>query len=139
MLGTPKELGKLTWQVSVWFSLLTCLSVRSILIYCAVREVAGQLECTTINYQLMSVWISRDPSREYLQLVVRKDSILVPDRDSKTIIQYSLAGEVERRIPCLRLNDAATWLHVMSPRCDVVIVSCDDTLSCINVGTEDYV
>mgnify|MGYP001791823094 CR=1 FL=1 len=44
------------------------------------------------------------------RLVVRNDSVHVPDRDDKTIIQYSLTGEVERRIPCHVLRLGTIWL-----------------------------
>ena len=65
--------------------------------------------------------------------------VLIPHRESKTIIQYSLTGEVERRIPCPQMKDSNAGLCVMSSRCDIMIVSCDGTVSCIDMSTLDRV
>ena len=93
------------------------------------------------DYQLIQLWrhSQRVFNCVFNQLAVTKDSVLVPDRGSQTIIQYSLTGEAERRIPCPVLTDDYTWLCVMSPRRDAVIVSCDDTVSCIDLSTGDCV
>ena len=91
------------------------------------------------KYQLMQSWRHNEDGHRINQLVVRKDSVLVPDRDSKTITEYSLTGEVEGRIPCPVLRDDYTWLCTMSSCRDAVIVSCDDMVSCIDVSTGDCV
>ena len=87
------------------------------------------------DYQLVRSWRHSERLSLFNQLAVRKDSVFVPDRESKTIVQYSLTGEVERRIPCPILNNAVVWLCVTSSYRDAVIVSCDGTVSCIDVST----
>ena len=117
-----------------------CVYVYDNRIYTLVYIISSDWSVRVYNldYNLIQLWrheINDNPN----QLVVRKDSVLIPHRGSKTIIQYSLTGEVDKRIPCNVLNDAATWLCVMSLSCDTVILSCDDTVSCIDVGTGDCV
>ena len=91
------------------------------------------------DYQLIRSWRHNDLFTISNQLVVRKDSVIVPDRNSKTIIQYSLTGEVERRILCRILKSAPTWLCLTSTRCNAVIVSCGDTVSAIDLRTGQFV
>ena len=90
------------------------------------------------KYQLIRSWRHNEDSEDEMnQLAVSKDSVLVPHRDSKAIIQYSLTGEVQRRIACPILKAGHTWLCVTSSRHDAVIVSCGGTVSCIDVSTGD--
>ena len=87
------------------------------------------------DYQLSEVWVHKDQCDGFNQLAVREESVLVPHRDSKTIIEYSLDGEEERRIPCPMLKDTGTWMCGMSSsRGDAVIVSSGYTVSCIEVS-----
>ena len=65
--------------------------------------------------------------------------MLIPDRDKKTITLYSLTGEAGRRIPCLTLTDADTWLCEVLSRGDTVIVSCNYVVSCVDVSTRSCV
>ena len=88
------------------------------------------------KYQLILSWRHNEDSKDDMnQLAVSKVSVLVPHRNSKTIIQYSLTGEVERRIPCLILMGKNTWMCGMSSHRDIVVVSCDSKVSCIDVST----
>ena len=90
------------------------------------------------KYQLILSWRHNEESKDDMnQLAVSKVSVLVPHRDSKAIIQYSLTGEVQRRIACPILKAGHTWLCVTSSRHDAVIVSCGGTVSCIDVSTGD--
>ena len=91
------------------------------------------------DYQLVRSWRHSERLSLFNQLAVRKDSVFVPDRESKTIVQYSLTGEVERRIPCHVLKDAVARLCATSSCRDTAIVSCGDTVSCIDVSTGDCV
>ena len=117
------------------------VSVTDGVIYALVRERAGgwSVRVYDSDYRPTRSWRHSERSGCFNQMAVRKDSVLVPDGDSKTIIQYSLTGEVERRIPCPILNNTYTWLCLMSSRPDSVIVSCDDTVSCIDLSTGDCV
>ena len=87
------------------------------------------------DYQLSESWGHNDRCEVFNQMVVRDERVLVPNRDRKTIVLYGLAGEVERSIPCFRLTDADTWLCGSSPCHNAVIVSCDGTVSRIEVST----
>ena len=91
-----------------------------------------------LTYQLSDSWRHDERCEGSNQLVVRDNCVLIPNRDRKTIIQYSLAGEVKRLIACLVLKDADTWFCVTPSHCDTMIVSCDDAVSCIDAGTGLY-
>ena len=71
--------------------------------------------------------------------MVIKGSVLVPDRYGKAIMQYSLTGKIERLIPCPLMANDLTWLCVTSSRHESVIVSCRNTISCINMSTRECV
>ena len=115
------------------------VSVSDNVIYALVDEFTGEwlVRVYGSDYQLIRSWRheAKTAGEMFCQLEVRKDCVLVPHIVGKTIIQYSLTGEVERRIPCPILMDASTWLCVMSPHCDTVIVSSADTVSCIDLST----
>ena len=68
------------------------------------------------DYQLVQSWRHSERLNVFNKLAVRKDSVIIPDRSDKTIVQYSLTGEEKRRIPCDLLKEAQTWLCVMSSR-----------------------
>ena len=96
------------------------------------------------NYELIRSWRPNEDSEDsedcedIYQFVVRKETVLVAHRGSKTIIQNSLTGEVKKRIPCPILSNMAihnTWLCVMPSRHDAVIMSCNGTVYCIDVST----
>ena len=113
------------------------VSVTDGVIYALVREWAGgwSVRVYDSEYQPTRSWRHSGGSIFLTQIAVRKDRVLVPDRESKTIIQYSLTGEVETRIPCPILKADHTWLCVTSSRHDAVIVSCRGTVSCIDLST----
>ena len=115
------------------YSVSACDNLIYALVY--VRIGSWTVRVYNSDYQLNRSWKHNDRLTLSNQLVVRKDSVLVPDRNSKNIIQYSLTGEVERHIPCRVLKSALTWLSVTSTLCNTVIVSCGDTVSSIDVGT----
>ena len=90
------------------------VSVNDGLIYTPVSMTDGwSVRVYDSNYQLIRLWRHNEDCRLISQLVVKKDSVLVPDRDCRTIVQYSLTGEVKRLIPCLELICVATWLCLM--------------------------
>ena len=105
------------------------------------RDTSWSVRVYDSDYRPTRSWRHIERSGHFNQMAVRKDSVLVSDRDSKTIIQYSLTGEVERRIPCPILNNTHTlngydiWMCVMSSRLDSVIVSCDGAVSCVHMST----
>ena len=115
------------------------VSVSDNVIYALVDEFTGEwlVRVYSSDYQLIRSWRHEAKSADemFCQLEAGKDCVLVPHIVGKTIVQYSLTGEVERRIPCPILTDAYTWLCVMSPHCDAVVVSCADTVSWIDLST----
>ena len=117
------------------------VSVNDGVIYALVDESGGDWTVKVYDSECQPIrsW-THDAGHDYInQLAVRKDSVLIPHIVGKTIVQYSLTGEVERRIPCHILKNAATWLCVMSSLPDTVVVSCGGTVSCIDLSTGDCV
>ena len=113
-----------------------CVSVCNDQIYTLIHERKNRsVRVYDSDYRLIWSWRHYARCTAVNQLAVRKETVLVADRDSKTIIQYSLTAEVERRIPCPILSTAQTWLCVMPSRHDAVIVSCNGTVSCIDMST----
>ena len=117
-----------------------CVSVFNNLIYTLIHKSnIWTVRVYDSDYLLSRSWRHYERCTAVNQMAVRKDCLLVPHRGSKTIIQYSLTGEAERRIPCPILKNAATWMFVMPSRCDAVTVSCDGIVSCIDVSTGNCV
>ena len=137
-IWTPDDLTSCVISVEghVW-----TVSVNNSMIYTLVYKSSDgwSVKVYDSDYWLIRSWKHSRRCNGINQLVVRKDSVFVPDGDSSIIIQYSFTGEVERRIPCLTLKCTHTRLSVRSSPCDAVIVSCSDTVCCIDMSTGDCV
>ena len=99
---------------------VSSVSVCDDLIYTLVHHSSWSVRVYDSDYQLIGSWRHEESNVYFNQLVVRKDSVLVPHRGSQTIIQYGLTGEVERRIPFIMLKNLfdSIWLcDVITPRC----------------------
>ena len=131
--------GPLSCVISVE-GMVWSVSICDNLIYTLIQESKSwTVRVYGSDYQPIRSWRHDEKCKAINQLAVRKDSVFVPDRDSKTIVKYSLAGEVQRCIPCPTLSSANTCLCVMPLRRDAMIVSCNETVSFIGASTGHYV
>ena len=120
------SVDEIVWSVSVCDNLIYKLVSKN--------KIAS-VRVYDIGYHLVQSWVYDNGYTKINQLTVRKDRVLIPDRDSKTIIQYSLTGEVERRIRCNVLNATRTSLCVKSSCPDALIVSCGGSVLCMDMST----
>lgn len=86
------------------------------------------------DYHLILKWPHIDSVRKTNQLIVQQDCVLIPNRDSKTLIEYNLAGQILRQVPCHILKDDNTCLCATSTY-DTVVVTCGSVVCCINMTT----
>ena len=116
---------------------VSSVSVCDDLIYTLVHHGSWSVRVYDSDYQLVGSWRHEKSNIYFNQLAVCKDSVLVPHRGSQTIIQYSLTGEVERRIPFIMLKNLfdSIWLCVMSSHRDTLIISNGNSVCCIDVST----
>jgi len=90
--------GNDVWSISVHNDRIYSLSSDSTV---RVHGLKGK-SITSWTYKAKSMWIN--------QLVIINNQIAIPDRQNKTLVFYSLNGEVVNTLPCLLLTDTPIYL-----------------------------
>jgi len=81
------------------------------------------------NFEGKSItsWTHKSKSNWINQLVITNDQIAIPDRLKKTLVFYSLNGEVVNTLACPLLTDASVYLSAADNN-SIIISQCDSSL-----------
>jgi len=94
---------------------------------------------TLHGYQVTS-WIHRDESMSKNELAIIDDQVVIPNKESKMMTIYSLAGKVEKHIPCSLLNKySSTFICTADKHCVVVSDYNSSQVFKVNLTTEKII